>query len=485
MRYPRSPRFVAARTSAHLPARTPASALDGDLSRHGDRDSAHVPAAISRRLTRWMLAANLTGSSSAGSSSAGSSSAGSNLAGSKTSVSSLGAVCLAVLLAIVPTIARGQFDTPSTPLLPGLGPNKAGKGTAGQGNGKGAGVGGKEAGGAATSKSEKGTGGLGVTKSVKGAGAGNSAKTSVSGGKELGGAAAPMLPENGVRLDEQRLQRWQFGVTIQSPGECTGMLATVPVPTSWPEQTVKLVKEDISPNVRRVAYRVLEGGVRQMVVEIPKLRAGETATALITVEVNRAALRPPLDPGVFRLPDVAKLPRDVRVYLAPSPLIEVSHPTIQKLAKEVWADQGDADAWTKVERIYDWVREHVEFFEGPIKGALAAYKDKRGDCEELSSLFIALCRANKIPARTVWVPDHCYPEFYLVDDAGVGHWIPCQAAGTRSFGGIPEFRPVLQKGDNFKVPERKDAVRYVPELVKAQSVTANPQVETVRQLLNE
>lgn len=171
MRYPRSPRFVAARTSAHLPARTPASALDGDLSRHGDRDSAHVPAAISRRLTRWMLAANLTGSSSAGSSLPGSSSAGSNLAGSKTSVSSLGAVCLAVLLAIVPTIARGQFDTPSTPLLPGLGPNKAGKGTAVQGNGKGAGVGGKEAGGAATSKSEKGTGGLGVTKSVKGAGA--------------------------------------------------------------------------------------------------------------------------------------------------------------------------------------------------------------------------------------------------------------------------------------------------------------------------
>jgi transglutaminase-like putative cysteine protease len=286
-------------------------------------------------------------------------------------------------------------------------------------------------------------------------------------------------------LDEQRLQRWQFGVTIQSPGECTGMLATVPVPTSWPEQSVKLVNEQFSPNVRRVSYRVLEGGVRQMVVEIPKLRAGETATALITVEVNRSTLRPPLDPGIFRLPDVAKLPRDVRIYLAPSPLIEVSHPTIQKLAKEVWADQGDADAWTKVERIYDWVREHVEFFEGPIKGALAAYKDKRGDCEELSSLFIALCRANKIPARTVWVPDHCYPEFYLVDESGVGHWIPCQAAGTRSFGGIPEFRPVLQKGDNFKVPERKDAVRYVPELVKAQSVTANPQVETVRQLLNE
>jgi hypothetical protein len=408
---------------------------------------------------------------------------------SVSSVATLIASVLATMVVSGPLPASGQFDTPSTPLLPGTSPAGSTK-TGAAKNGA------TKTGSATASGLKTGIPKAGVSKTgaaISGAAAGGlgglgglgGAKGPTRSGADLGGSAVPTLPENGVRLDEQRLQRWQFGVTIQSPGECTGMMATVPVPTSWPEQSVKLVSEDFSPNVRRVAYRVLEGGVRQMVVEIPKLRAGETATALITVEVNRAMLRPPLDPGIFRLPDIAKLPRDVRIYLAPSPLIEVSHPTIQKLAKEVWADQGEADAWTKVERIYDWVREHVEFFEGPIKGALAAYKDKRGDCEELSSLFIALCRANKIPARTVWVPDHCYPEFYLVDDMGVGHWIPCQAAGTRSFGGIPEFRPVLQKGDNFKVPERKDAVRYVPELVKAQSVTANPQVETIRQLLNE
>lgn len=405
---------------------------------------------------------------------------------SVSSVATLIASVLATMVVSGPLPVSGQFDTPSTPLLPGTSPAGSPKtGAAKNGATK---TGSATASGLKTGIPKTGATKTGAAKSgaaAGGLGGLGGAKGPTRSGADLGGSAVPTLPENGVRLDEQRLQRWQFGVTIQSPGECTGLMATVPVPTSWPEQSVKLVSEDFSPNVRRVAYRVLEGGVRQMVVEIPKLRAGETATALITVEVNRATLRPPLDPGIFRLPDIAKLPRDVRIYLAPSPLIEVSHPTIQKLAKEVWADQGEADAWTKVERIYDWVREHVEFFEGPIKGALAAYKDKRGDCEELSSLFIALCRANKIPARTVWVPDHCYPEFYLVDDMGVGHWIPCQAAGTRSFGGIPEFRPVLQKGDNFKVPERKDAVRYVPELVKAQSVTANPQVETIRQVLNE
>ena len=37
------------------------------------------------------------------------------------------------------------------------------------------------------------------------------------------------------------------------------------------------------------------------------------------------------------------------------------------------------------------------------------------------------------------MPGHCYPEFYLEDDKGEGHWFPCQSAGTREFGGITEF----------------------------------------------
>ena len=65
-----------------------------------------------------------------------------------------------------------------------------------------------------------------------------------------------------------------------------------------------------------------------------------------------------------------------------------------------------------------------------MKGALAALRDGTGDCEEITSLFIAICRAADIPARTVWVPGHCYPEFYLVDDKGQGHWFPVPVGGV-------------------------------------------------------
>jgi hypothetical protein len=108
----------------------------------------------------------------------------------------------------------------------------------------------------------------------------------------------------------------------------------------------------------------------------------------------------------------------------------------------------------------------VEYRTSDLKGAYAALKDGFGDCEELTSLFIALCRVNKIPARTVWVQGHCFAEFYLETPAGEGYWMPCQIAGESAFPEMPDFRPILQKGDSFKVPEEKEPQRYVHEILK-------------------
>jgi hypothetical protein len=122
-----------------------------------------------------------------------------------------------------------------------------------------------------------------------------------------------------------------------------------------------------------------------------------------------------------------------------------------------------------VEQIYDWVREKIEYVEGDIKSADQALKDGSGDCEELTSAFIAICRAIDVPARMVYVLRHCYPEFYLIDETGTGTWFPCQVAGTRQFGSMEEYKPILQKGDRFKVPGQGQE-RYVAEYFKAAKV---------------
>ena len=115
---------------------------------------------------------------------------------------------------------------------------------------------------------------------------------------------------------------------------------------------------------------------------------------------------------------------------------------------------------------------------------MAALRDGTGDCEEITSLFIAICRAAEIPARTVWVSGHCYPEFYLEDDKGKGHWFPCQSAGAREFGGITELRPILQKGDNFRPPKNShERQRYMAEYLTGSPGPGGgkPQVKFIRE----
>ncbi len=64
----------------------------------------------------------------------------------------------------------------------------------------------------------------------------------------------------------------------------------------------------------------------------------------------------------------------------------------------------------------------------------------------------------------VWADGHQYAEFYLEDAAGAGRWYPVESAGARAFGEMPTARVILQKGDNFRVPERpRDRLRYASD----------------------
>lgn len=273
----------------------------------------------------------------------------------------------------------------------------------------------------------------------------------------------------GIQLVQPVVSTWRIGVEVQAgEGSASGIVASAPIPRDWPEQKVVRQKEERTSNVARLAFRDLEDGVRQMVVTIPRLSAGETARAVVYLQITKFMIQPP--PGAAPLqtpPSTAGL----RKYLQPSPFIESRDPQVVALASQV--GQG-LSGWAKAQALFDWVRANVQYeFAETIKPATAALADRRGDCEELSSLFIALCRASQIPARAVWVPGHTYPEFYLVDDRGQGHWIPCQVAGDeRTFGGMREERPILQKGDAFTVPGQQGPQRYVAPRLTARDAAA-------------
>ncbi|HPM80502.1 MAG TPA: transglutaminase-like domain-containing protein [Candidatus Anammoximicrobium sp.] len=285
-----------------------------------------------------------------------------------------------------------------------------------------------------------------------------------------------------IPAENPAAQRWQIGMTVQATGACSGILAAIPVPMDWPEQQVKVLDEQRSDQINPLRYRTLAEGAKQMLIVIPQLAAGDTASALVTFEVRKSSIPAPDETGSWRIP--ARAAAKLRPYLGVSPSIETTHPEIRRLAAEIV--QGKASDWDKVRAIYDWVRTNVKYqFDPELKGALTALRAGQGDCEELTSLFIALCRANGIPARSVWVPGHCYPEFYLEAPDGQGRWFPCQAAGADEFGSMRETRPILQKGDTFRVPGEAAPKRYVAETFRAQNAVANPRIEFIRKQLTE
>jgi hypothetical protein len=283
----------------------------------------------------------------------------------------------------------------------------------------------------------------------------------------------------GVKLGQAQVSRWKMGVMIKaSAGTCSGLSGYVAVPTDWPEQEVKVVSEEISPEAR-VHYETLERAVKIMGFKIAQVAPGQEVKAIVTFEVRRSAILPPEDTDKYVKADPKKLPRDIKPFLLPSPQIETRHPKIRELARKIGVDKEKA--WEHVQAIYDWVWEHVKDQDCPPKGAVAALRDGTGSCEERSSLFIAICRAAEIPARTVWVPGHCYSEFYLEDEKGKGHWFPCQSRGARQFGGITDLRPILQKGDNIRPPRNagRERQRFLAESLAGKG--GSPQYKFIRE----
>ena len=296
-----------------------------------------------------------------------------------------------------------------------------------------------------------------------------------------------------VETDEQALQygdpqtvHYSVGAEITGRGgACRNVVAMVAVPLNCPEQEVTILEEDFSSQIGSVKYRDLQGGARQMLINIPFLPVGVTARAVVTFEVHTRTILPPEETDNLVVP---KRLRKLRRFTLGSPFIEVKHNRIKSMVDDIEdAIPEDATDWQKIEAIYDHVLDNIDYVEGPDKGAVDTIRDGFADCQGRSALFIALCRANKFPARMVWVDGHCFPEFYLEHAEGEGNWYPCESAGTRAFGEMPLARTILQKGDKFRIPERsKEWLRYASDYMIAVPAAAGaqkPRVKFIRETL--
>ena len=285
----------------------------------------------------------------------------------------------------------------------------------------------------------------------------------------------------GVTYSNPITTRWRMNAIIRGgAGPAHTMLVTMPIPNHWPEQSVAIVDEDIPANIAKVSYRNLESGVRQIVVAIPQVRAREDIKISVTFEALTSQINPPSDTTLFVRPKTSH--KEGRAYLGVSAQINYRNAKLKKEVKAIV--KGKTEIWEQVETIYDWVRDNVEDTSTQAQDAQTTFREKKGCAEDKVGLFVAMCRAHKIPARMVWVQGAQYAEFMLIDANLDAHWFPCDVGGIREFGSVSEPRIILQKGDSIRVPEKESRQKLVAEFATCKG-KSKPSVRFHREILSE
>ena len=99
-----------------------------------------------------------------------------------------------------------------------------------------------------------------------------------------------------------------------------------------------------------------------------------------------------------------ELKRGYDIFLKPTKHIDSTDPTIKTKAEQI--SQGEKDLYVLVSKTANWVNKQVNYdintkTEKATQKASWVIQNKQGVCDEITSLFIALLRAQEIPARFV------------------------------------------------------------------------------------
>jgi hypothetical protein len=122
-------------------------------------------------------------------------------------------------------------------------------------------------------------------------------------------------------------------------------------------------------------------------------------------------------------------------YLNPSDI------SIKQKANTIKANANSNNSLIVAKEIFKWLKGNTQYSINEISDAQPAdltFKLKSGDCDDLSYLYISLCRSLNIPSRFIngYVVDefdvtaHAWVEVFVGGDIGFNGWIPVECAGS-------------------------------------------------------
>jgi hypothetical protein len=264
----------------------------------------------------------------------------------------------------------------------------------------------------------------------------------------------------------------------------------IPIPQEWDSQkAVKIISVQPPPHAE---YEDPEHGNRMLFWDFGKGPEKPSYKVDIKFRLESYEVHAEVDPN--KIGPYDKTSKDYALYTRSEHTICIT-PKIKQMAQEAVGDEKNP--YMQAKRIFKFVRKKVRYkmnrlergvgtevlLNFPIKDEKTGEEYYEGDCGQQSVLFIALCRAVLIPARSVmgfvgwspWIkeedlklfgpreleisPDglagtrhyvalspHTWAEFYIPNYG----WIPVDVTGG-SFGYLWKERVIMSKGRDVKI----------------------------------
>jgi hypothetical protein len=126
--------------------------------------------------------------------------------------------------------------------------------------------------------------------------------------------------------------------------------------------------------------------------------------------------------------------------------VDINNPIIKKVSEDIVVKFENNNSFKIAESLFIWLKQNIRYcnhlYNTSLQPSIKTYNIGRGDCDDLSILYISLCRAAGIPSRIIRgilieknfneikKEAHAWVEVFVGGEIGKKGWIPIECSGN-------------------------------------------------------